>query len=281
MILNRPLFIIFALVVMTGDQGIAQTKVSPKDGLTYVHIAAGTFTMGCSPGDRECSDDEIPSHSALISRAFWLGQTAVTAGAYKKYAASHAKPMPPPAKYIDRDLNPGWLDEKQPIVNVTWTEAVAFCEASGGRLPTEAEFEYAARAGNTSPRYGALNDIAWYANNSGNRLIDAAKIQREDPRNYGRLINENKDTVKSVATKQPNAFRLYDMLGNVFEWTADWFAKYGDAPVLAPKGPSTGEYRVVKGGNWTSEPRAVRASGRNWFIPSLRNMGIGFRCAAD
>jgi formylglycine-generating enzyme required for sulfatase activity len=189
--------------------------------------------------------------------------------------------MPPPARFVDRDLNPGWRDERQPIVNVTWPESQEFCDASGARLPTEAEFEYAARGGLNAPRYGALNDIAWYANNSGDRLIDIVKVRREDPNRYGHALNDNKDTVKPVATKQPNAFELYDMLGNVFEWTADWYARYDSTPQIAPKGPATGEYRVVKGGNWNSEPRGVRASGRNWFIISLRNMGVGFRCAMD
>jgi len=256
-------------------------KVNPKDGLTYVWIPPGSFTMGCSTRDLECHDAEKPAHRVTLTRGYWLGQTAVTVGAYKRYAHASGKAMPPEPRFIDRDLNPGWREEQQPIVNVTWDEAGAYCAASAGRLPTEAEFEYAARAGTNGPRYGTAGEIAWYADNSGDRLIDAAKIRREDEANFGRRINENKDRLRPVGQKQPNAFNLYDMLGNVYEWTADWHTDYAAAPTSDPHGPPTGKFRVVRGGNWNSDIRDLRVSVREWFIPSLRNLGIGFRCAGS
>jgi formylglycine-generating enzyme required for sulfatase activity len=102
----------------------------------------------------------------MISQSFWLGTTEVTVGAWKGFAAATGKAMPPAPQSGGRAVNPGWADHEQPMVNVNWREASAFCSWAGGRLPTEAEWEYAARAGVQAARYGDLNEVAWYANNS-------------------------------------------------------------------------------------------------------------------
>jgi formylglycine-generating enzyme required for sulfatase activity len=235
----------------------AQSRKNPKDGLTYVSIPAGSFQMGCSEGDKECYEDERPTHPVQISTGFWLGQTEVTVGAFQKFAQAKAVPIPPDQK-----------GSKYPIMAVLWDEASAYCAWAGGRLPTEAEWEYAARAGTTTIRHGDLNAIAWTSANSAH-------------------------TVHEVAKKLPNAYMLYDMLGNVWEWTADWYSSkyYENSPAVDPKGPPAGDSlslkgvemptRVIRGGAWIGFPGVARASYRYWFIPTLRVANIGFRCVLN
>jgi serine/threonine-protein kinase len=112
-----------------------EVRVNPKDGLKYVWIPPGTFMMGCSPGDNECQDDEKPPHRVTITKGFWLGQTEVTVGAYKRFAGATARQMPPEPNLSGRPLNPGWSDEAMPIVDVTWDDAQAYCRWAGGCPP--------------------------------------------------------------------------------------------------------------------------------------------------
>ncbi len=200
-------------------------RVNPKDGMTYVWIPPGIFQMGCSPGDDECFDDEKPPKRVTISKGFWLGESPVTQAAYEKVMGQN------PSRFKGAD---------RPVERVTWDEAVAYCRAVGGRLPTEAEWEYAARAGTIGSRYGELDRIAWYAVNSGGQT-------------------------HSVKQKEPNAWGLYDMLGNVLEWVENLY-------------PGT-QYRTLRGGSWFVGPRGARASNRVRFVPSDRGYGVGFRCA--
>jgi formylglycine-generating enzyme required for sulfatase activity len=202
------------------------TRSNAKDGLTYVWIPAGSFTMGCSPGDTECDSDEKPAHAEQIANGFWLGQTEVTQAAWKKVNGG----------------NPSYFKSDQlPVEQVDWAQASDYCRTVGGRLPTEKEWEYAARAGAGSARYGSLDAVAWYPNNSGG-------------------------TTHPVGLKQANAFGLYDMLGSVWEWTFDDY----DAG-----------HKVMRGGSWYSLTRFVRASVRNRNEPAKRNIFIGFRCVGE
>jgi formylglycine-generating enzyme required for sulfatase activity len=231
----------------------AAGTVGAKDGLRYAWIPAGTFMMGCSPGDTQCDDDEKPAHQVTIARGFWIGQTPVTAGAYKRFAGATGRQMPEAP-----DFNTGWANENMPIVDVTWDDAQAYCAWMGGRLPTEAQWEYAARGGSTEARYGNLDEIAWYDQNSGKQTHD-------------------------VAQKRANGFGLYDMLGNVWEWVSDWFDQsyYQNSPSQDPTGPASGQTRVVRGGSWFYlVPRNVRVSDRVNYLPGYRfNDGLGFRCS--
>jgi serine/threonine-protein kinase len=227
-------------------------RENPKDGLKYVWIPPGTFMMGCSPGD-ECFDAEKPPHQVTITRGFWIGQTPVTVGAYKRFAGATGRQIPPWPNF-----NNGWTNENMPIVNVNWDDAQAYCGWMGGRLPTEAEWEYAARGGNTEARYGPIDEVAWYSNNSGNQTHD-------------------------VAQKRPNGFGLYDMLGNVWEWVNDWYDDkyYQNAPSQDPPGPTSGQLRVLRGGSWLNYPRVVRVSFRISDYPAVRNNSNGFRCGGE
>jgi formylglycine-generating enzyme required for sulfatase activity len=218
-----------------------QTEVNPIDGLTYVWIPAGTFTMGCSPGDAQCNPDEKPAHRAVIGKGFWLGQTPVTQEAYQQVTGK----------------SPGYFKgAKFPADSMSWDEAQTYCQATGMRLPSEAEWEYAARAGTTASRYEDIDRIAWYGVNSG-------------------------DKTHEVMQKQPNAWNLYDILGNVWQWTSDWYGIYPEGDSSDPQGPVSGKIRALRGGSWGNGPAFVRVSVRSGNEPENRSNIVGFRCAGN
>lgn len=228
---NRTPLILLGLILMfvtgvglRGQLGPAPgtVRTNPKDGLEYVWIPPGTFTMGCSPGDNECVDAEKPTHQVTITKGFWMAQTLVTVMAYKRYTQATGKPMPTEPALMGRPLNPGWKDVEQPIVNVNWYESVDYCTWEGGRLPTDAEWEYATRGGNPNARYGPLDEIAWYADNSGPKRLDSTALKNDDKAKYGggrkifnQALHDNGNTAHDVGLKMANGFGLYDMLGNV------------------------------------------------------------------
>jgi formylglycine-generating enzyme len=253
------IFLTWVAVLATsavGQKGLTASKAgevkeNSRDGEPYAWIPAGTFTMGCSRVDAECRGEQAP-HRVTIAHGFWMGQTEVTVRAYKAFAAATMASMPP-----DSNWNPGWQDNRRPIVNLTWDEAAAFCSAAGGRLPSEEEWEYAARAGNQAARYGGLEAIAWYADNSG--LKGAVAVRR----------------------KQANGWGLYDMLGNVWEWTTGLYPLTGrnDGPNL-PANPSE-PFWAIRGGSWADASRLLRVSVRGRAATSHRSNSIGARCALD
>lgn len=225
---------------LKGNQ-TGQVKENPRDGLRYVFIPAGRFLMGCSPGDPECDSDEKPLHEVEITRPFWIGQTEVTQAAYRRV----------------RQASPShFKGDDRPVETVSWDEAKAYCEAVGMRLPTEAEWEYAARAGSTTARHGPIDQIAWYNANSGGET-------------------------KPAAAKLPNAWGLYDTLGNVWEWVADPYGPYRDGLQRDPLGARDGSTRVLRGGSWDYFPRYVRVSDRYGGVATNRYLSIGFRCAGE
>jgi len=227
---------------------------NPKDGLKYVWIPPGTFTMGCSPGDKDCDDDEKPAHPVTITKGFWIGQTEVTVAAYHRFAADTQRLMPPVPKFND-----GWANPNMPIVNVSWDESLAYCQWSGGRLPTEAEWEYAARGGSAQARYGPLDEVAWYVRNSAG-------------------------SAHNVAQKRANSFGLYDTLGNAGEWVNDWsdLKYYQQSPSSDPPGAARGPLKVIRGESWNYVlPEGLRVSARSSNFPGGRNVGVGVRCAAN
>ena len=167
-----------------------------KDALEYVYIPPGTFKMGCVPGDSGCDDDEKPRHEVTITRGVWLGKTEVTWGAYRRFF-----------QVADAMGNKGsGAGDRHPVVNVSWNDAVAFCSWSGGRLPTEAEWEYAARGGVEGKKY------PW-----GNSL------DHEQANYSGTGGRDRWDRTSPVGSFAPNGYGLYDMAGNVWEWVWDWY----------------------------------------------------------
>jgi serine/threonine protein kinase len=143
--------------------------INPVDGLRYVKVLPGSFDIGCVDLDQLCSDDERPRHTVNILTAFWMTRAEVSVAAYRRFAAAKKRPMPaPPAS------NPAWSDGAQPVVSVVWQDAQDYCGWAGGRLPTEAEWEYASRAGDTRALPDNLDARAWHGANSGGLLHPVA-----------------------------------------------------------------------------------------------------------
>jgi formylglycine-generating enzyme required for sulfatase activity len=226
--------------------------VSPLQALTkdllsggYRLIPAGSFVMG-SPKGEEGRDDDETQHPVEITQPFLLKTMPVTQGEWLALMGDH------PA-YV-----PG--DDRDPVERVSWEEAARFCEVlseqTGGmyRLPTEAEWEYACRADTTAARYGDLDAIAWYWDNAN-------------------------DATQPVGQKQPNAWGLYDMLGNVWEWCLDWYGQYSSKPQRDPQGSPSSDDRVIRGGAWYNDAQFCRAAQRGNDTPSNRDLSIGFRPA--
>jgi formylglycine-generating enzyme required for sulfatase activity len=241
-------------------------RENPKDGLKYVWIPAGKFQMGCSPGDSECAANEKPSHQVNITKGFWLGQTEVTVGAYKRFAAATGRQMPPEPDFGGRSLNPGWGNEAMPIVNIIWDEAKAYCSW-----------------GSTEGRYGDLDEIAWYADNSGRQRLDSTRIRKEGRANYMKRLGENGNGMHEVGQKRANAFGLYDILGNMFEWVNDWYDEkyYQSSPSQDPAGPTSGTLGAQRGGAWNYYPEGSRVSFRGHDRPAERGLSHACRCRVE
>ena len=211
-------------------------------------IPAGTFQMGSENG----RSNERPVHTVTLTRSFYMQRTPVTQGQWREIMGE----------------NPSWFSDcgdTCPVEQVSWNDAQAFIQALNQRypgrnyrLPTEAEWEYAARAGTTGDYggTGVLDDMGWYSGNSGGRT-------------------------HPVALKQPNAFNLYDMHGNVWEWVQDWYSAtyYSISPGVDPTGPTTGSDRVLRGGSWFVSASLARSAFRVSRAPSVRSNGGGFRLA--
>ena len=253
------------------------------DGQRYVYVPAGKFQMGCSEGDGECGSAEKPRREVEITKGFWLGQTEVSVEAYQRFASANRRAMPAEPNFNGTALNPGWSKGKMPMVNVDWAEAKAYCEWAGGRLPSEAEWEYAARGETTGARYGKLEQVAWFGDNARKTAINAQEIWEKDQKNYVTRLHQNGNGFRGAGLKSPNGYGLYDMLGNVWEWTEDWYgeASYQGGERRDPKGPPNGEKKVLRGGSWGDDAGYPRASVRFRVVPSVRNVNIGLRCAWD
>ncbi len=250
------------------------TWSDPKTGIEFVLIKGGSFDMGDTFGDGD--NDEKPVHRVTVSD-FYLAKTEVTVGQFRKFADAMNYRTDAEREgwaYVWSGSswekkngaswrNPGFSqDDNHPVVNVSWNDVAAFCKWAGVRLPTEAEWEYAAREGGKKVKWSGtsiesqLGDYAWYNSNSGR-------------------------TTHAVAGKKANSLGLYDMSGNVWEWCADWYASdyYQESPSRDPQGPSSGEYRVLRGGSWGNNPGRCRASSRGRNNPDGRANGNGFRVA--
>lgn len=263
----------------------AKTRTNKKDGLRYVWLPAAEFTMGCQSGD--CvAGKEVPAHPVRLTKGFWIGQTEVTVGAYKKFARATGTALPPDPDFRGRKLDSGWSHEDRPMIAISWDEAKRYCEWAGGRLPTAAEWEYAARGGTTGATYGDVARISWNSDNSG-RPLDSARALAERAGGDGKkmldVLVENGNTPQPVGGKEPNAFGLHDTIGNVLEWVADFQPQElaASGPEADPRGPATGTRRGSRGGSWITAPDRLRVTSQTSGALDYRSNYLGVRCVQD
>nr|WP_326543438.1 formylglycine-generating enzyme family protein [Pseudorhodoferax sp.] len=291
--------------------------------MVFVRIPAGSFAMGTAssaalqalfPGAAAARvqrlGDEMPLHTVHIRRPFYLGRSEVTVGQFRAFLARSGhvpesvadgtggyghNPADEPAGTVRRDAfegrdprygwnHPGFAQgEDHPVVNVTWNDAMALArwlsrtEGRRYRLPTEAEWEYACRAGQAGDQapaalQGAANVF------DGDAAVHWPRWAAE-----AFPFRDGFAFTAPVAALAPNAFGLHDMLGNVWEWTADWYGEdyYAHSPVDDPQGPATGETRVRRGGSWHTWPLYARCGFRNWNTPETRYTLVGIRLVLE
>jgi formylglycine-generating enzyme required for sulfatase activity len=257
--LNIPIPLAQSKRAVTGSRSTPKpiTPSSPgivfddHTGLTFVRVPQGEFRMGGT------SSDEKPIHTVRLTSDFLLSKYPVTNAQYGRFLKEMKGEIQEPEYWNNRRFN----QPEQPVVGVSWEEAVRYCEWSKCELPTEAQWEYACRAGSEGEYcFGddesRLGEHAWYEKNSNNQT-------------------------QPVGGKQANAWGLHDMHGNVWEWCQDWYhANYGrERTVIDPTGPSKGVDRVLRGGSWLNLAGGCRAAIRNWKVPSYRYSYVGFRVA--
>jgi len=222
--------------------GTLKFKVNIVDLTNMVWVEGGTFQMGSNSGD----SDEKPVHTVTV-KGFWISKYEVTQAEYSRVMGTN------PSNFKCDDC---------PVENVSWNDAVEYAKRVGGRLPTEAEWEYAARGGNKSRGYqysgsDNLDEVSWYWNNSGSRT-------------------------HPVGQKKPNELGIYDMSGNVKEWCVDSYGSnyYSKSPVNNPQGPQSTGSRVLRGGSWNGSVDGCRVSYRSLNV-DYRSKCDGFRWVRD
>ena len=239
-----------------GDTSVQLTffenKTFTVNGVTFemVAVQGGTFTMGCtSEQGGDCYPDEKPTHSVTLSD-YYIGKFEVTQKLWKAVMGKNPS---------------NWKGDDLPMESVSWNDVQEFIRklnqqtGQNFRLPTEAEWEYAARGGNKSNgyKYSGSNNIGivvWYTDNSGSKT-------------------------HPVGQNIPNELGIFDMSGNVWEWCQDWYGSYSNSSQTNPQGPSSGSYRVGRGGAWSYSAKGCRVSYRGILKPDCRDISIGFRLA--
>ncbi len=272
---------------------IAITNVLDVNDISVVNVSGGTFERSCKSGRDDinslnCNSNESPLHSVTLS-SFKLSQYEITNAQYAAFLnalggvsntgsyndseygtviyanISSSDCMLYYSEDTDTFLVESGLDN-YPMIEVSWYGANAFAKWAGGRLPTEAEWEFAARGGTSSQNYqfsgsNTVGDVAWYSSNS---------------RNSG-LSNFSGVQTHPVGTKAPNELGLYDMTGNVWEWCQDWYSLYSSTAQTNPTGPSSGSSRLLRGGAWFNNAYHSRVAFRGVGDPSGPGNGVGFR----
>ena len=244
-------------------------------------VKGGTFSMGNTRGDSEGYSNEKPVHTVNLTYDYWIGKYEVTFDDYDAFCTATGRSKP--SDY-------GWGRKSRPVINVSWNEAIEYCnwlsgkegyakaydsggnlldrnsnkttyikKVEGYRLPTEAEWEYAARGGQKAKGYkysgsDTLSEVGWYKDNAGSKTQEIGK-------------------------KKANELGIFDMSGNVWEWCYDWYGGYSAEGQLNPIGPGSGSYRLIRGGGWYYSAHYCRVAFRNYSDPSTTHSYLGFRLA--
>jgi formylglycine-generating enzyme required for sulfatase activity len=293
-------------------------EITGKDGASMVLIPAGSFLMGSTKDEveraiKDCVKElekdqqtcegwfkpELPQHKVQMG-AFYFDTYEVTNRRFQQFARQTGYRTTAEREGSARAFveGKGWEDVKgahwqkpeagptvfdsnraeHPVVAVSWDDAQAYCRWAEKRLPTEAEWEYAARA-------GTMTTYWWGQGNPGSRRVEniADESAKKLLKNIMSGYDDGSARSAPVGSYEANPWGLHDISGNVAEWTADWYGEeyYGKSPARNPTGPSGGEYRVVRGGSWLNVPALVRSAGRGRNAPTARLGRLGFRCAQD
>lgn len=231
--------------------------------LGWARLPAGTFRMGCVESDTACLDNERPRHEVTFLEPFEMMAAEVTVAQYAQFVADSRYAEPPSPDF------PQTADH--PVVLLSWDDAVAFCMWGGGRLPTEAEWEYAARGGRDGLVFGTSQEL----------LRDQANYGADQCCSGATGDGDAWTNTAPVRSFAPNDFGLFDMTGNVWEWVDGWLDAdyYSSSPRVAPPGAATGYARVARGGSWLNFAAALRTSVRLPFAQTGQTSNVGARCA--
>jgi len=220
-------------------------RTNPTDQAAMVYVRPGSFEMGSTTGGVE----EKPVHRVTLTRGFWMYRYEVTNAQFRRFV--EATGAEPPLSFG----NPAFAEPNQPAVGLSWNDAVGYARWAGGRLPTEAEWEYAARGtdGRTYP---------W-----GNEPPDPARAIF--------ALDHVTGATRSIGGRERGGspFGIEDLAGNVPEWCSDWYAPYPSEPQTDPAGPAEGLRKVARGGSWDLDPYAIRCAARNAFTPATKTLG--------
>ena len=260
--------------VPSGCTTLGQTRVSATDGMTQVCVPAGEFWMGAAASDPQAQADEKPRHLVTLA-AFWLDQTEVTNAMFEKCVAAgacHERTYSPYLWGVRLPNGTPYYGEAStqddPVIMLDGDEAQAYCQWAGRRLPTEAEWEKAARGPSTGS--GDERLYPW-----GNQIDCQHAI----------FLGCETEQAPAAANSHPLGLSpsgALNLSGNLWEWVSDWYSAsyYANSPAQNPTGPATGEFRTIRGGGWHSNPAQLRATNRSTGKPEHSTDGeIGFRCA--
>lgn len=282
------------------DESITPVSFSPA-GMKLIAATGQSFVMGSATG----LEDEQPTHTVSFASNFWMDSTEVTQGQYESLMSAHYPTYTTPTWF-----EPYGIGDRLPAYHVYWSDAVLYCNArsvaegldsvytyssitgtsgnlcelndvasdltkNGYRLPTEAEWEYACRGGTTRDLYWGEDYDPYPATSSDTTEVGTYAVWYHNSYELGGDVDDFGPHL--VGSKLPNAYGLYDMAGNLYEWCHDWYGEYSSNSATDPTGPETGEYHCVRGGSWGSDVYYLRSSCRAFSVADYLYYFIGFR----